>query len=76
MAWTSGLFSAWLRSSSPLAAFCSLSVGLPAADDTVAIQRRPVHLLKSSLRRGARSGGALGCVRNSIRPGSQRTSCT
>src|SRR5262245_29437716 len=73
---TSGSFSARLRNSSPRAAFCSLSVGLPASDDTEAIQRRPVHWPKRSLSRAARSVGALGAGRNSIRPGSQRTSWT
>src|SRR5258708_920780 len=47
MACTNGSASARLRNSSPLAAFCSTRVGLPVSDETEAIQRRPVHWLRS-----------------------------
>src|SRR5580704_13082707 len=76
MACTIGSASAWLRSESDWAAFWTVSVGLPGSLDTEAIQRRPVQRPSISLRRDARSGGACGSGRNSIRPGSQRNSCT
>src|SRR6185312_2044525 len=76
MACTRGLASALLRSVSALAAFCCARVGWPSALDTEASQRRPVHLSSMSLSREARSAGAVFSGRNSITPGSQRTSCT
>src|SRR5262249_36486692 len=73
---TNGWATTSFRTALSCSAACSATVGAPSPWDTATTQRVPVHSPSNWPSRFARSRGAIGWGRNSMRPGSNATRCT